>query len=101
MYSVEFLAPALASFLLVRAAAREELLVLGWTQIIGGFFAIAGLVVVDAALHRVDWSQLGTWAWLAIFGVLILTGIWMVRQARGMQEGSAERSPALVGSSRT
>jgi hypothetical protein len=101
MYSVEFFAPALASFLLVRAAAREELLVLGWTQIIGGFFAIAGLVVVDAAVHRVDWSQLGTWAWLGMFGVLFLTGIWMIWQARGMQEVSAKGSRSQIGSSRS
>jgi len=74
MYSIEFLSPALASLMLWRAAAKEELLVLGWTQIVGGLFAVAGLFLVDAAEHRVDWSQPGTWLWIGIFAARSSTG---------------------------
>jgi hypothetical protein len=35
-----------------------------------GGFAIAGLLVVDADVHAVDWSSAGTWAWIAIFAAV-------------------------------
>lgn len=91
MYSVEFFAPAIASLMLWRAAAREELLVLGWTQILGSLFAVAGLVIVDAAQHRVDWSQPGTWLWIGIFAALFGTGIWMVRRTQAVEQVARDR----------
>jgi hypothetical protein len=91
MYSVEFFAPAIASLMLWRAAAREELLVLGWTQVLGSIFAVAGLVIVDAAQQRVDWSQSGTWLWIGIFAVLFVTGVWMVRRTQVVEQVAGDR----------
>jgi hypothetical protein len=56
--------------------------VLGLTQAVGGALAVAGLLLVDAAVHRVNWSQPGTWFWIGISTVTLIIGIWMMWQGR-------------------
>jgi hypothetical protein len=86
MYSVAFLTPAVGSWLLWRASSALELMVMGLTQALGGVLAIAGLLVVDAQVHRVDWTQLGTWLWIGISIVPLIIGVWMVWQGRARQQ---------------
>lgn len=82
LYSSVFLSGALGSLLLARVAARIEYLTLGLSQFALGFFAILGLFIVDAQVHKVVWSNPGVYLWLAMFGVLVLIGGALILQAR-------------------
>jgi hypothetical protein len=85
LYSVAFITPALGAVLLARAAAREEALTLGLTQLGGGLLAIVSLLAVDASVSRVPWDASGTWAWLGTFAALFLLGLGLVWGARQLQ----------------
>jgi hypothetical protein len=82
VYSAIFLTGATGSFLTWKSAAPIELLSFGVSQFMLGFFAILGLVIVDASVHRVNWSSLGTWLWIVIFADLLVAGVAMVWYAR-------------------
>jgi hypothetical protein len=82
MYSVAFLTPALGAWFLYRAASPAELLALGVTQIVGGALELLGLFLVDSAVKRVDWSAAGTWVWVGLCATVLLSGLWMLWQAR-------------------
>jgi hypothetical protein len=74
LYSSVFISGALGSLMLARVAARIEFLTLGLSQVVLGFFAILGLFIVEAQVHRVDWAMPGVFLWLAMFGLLLLVG---------------------------
>lgn len=78
MYSVAFLTPALGAWLCWRASAALELRTLGVTQLVGGVLSVAGLLIVDLGVQRVDWTAAGTWLWLALFIFLALGGLVLV-----------------------
>ena len=78
MYSVAFLTPALGSLLLFRKGSSVELGALGWTQLVGGVFPILGLVIVDSAVQRVNWSQAGTWLWIIMFAFIGVVGLALI-----------------------
>ncbi len=82
VYSAVFLTGALGSFLLARAAAPIEFLTMGLAQSIFGGFAIVGLAIVDAAVHRVTWSAPGTWLWIGAFAIVLAAGLGLLWQAR-------------------
>jgi hypothetical protein len=82
VYSAVFLSGAVGSFVLLRAAAPVEWLTAGLTQTALSLFAIASVVIVDAAVHRVDWSAVGTALWLGGFVVLLSAGLGMLWQTR-------------------
>lgn len=82
MYSAIFLTGAVGAYVLWRSAAAVELLLLGVTQSILGLFAILGVIIVNASQQTVNWTQPGTWAWIGLFAVLMLTGIVMIALAR-------------------
>lgn len=82
LYSSVFLSGALGSFLLARLAARIEYLTLGLSQIVLGLFAILGLIIVDAQVHKVVWTNPGLYLWLAMFGLLALVGVGLTAKAR-------------------
>ena len=77
MYSAIFLTGAVGAYVLWRSAAAVELLLLGETQSVLGLFAILGVIIVNASQQTVNWTQPGTWVWIALFAVLMLTGIVM------------------------
>jgi hypothetical protein len=83
MYSAIFLTGAVGAYVLWRSGASIELLLLGVTQSVLGLFAILGIVIVNASQHTVDWTQPGTWVWIGLFVVLMLTGIVMTVLAVG------------------
>jgi len=82
VYSAVFLTGAVGSFLLARAAAPVELLTAGLAQGVLGGFAIAGLVIVDGAVHRVTWTAPGTWLWIGAFAIVLAAGLGLLWQAR-------------------
>ncbi|SFU22251.1 hypothetical protein [Mesorhizobium sp. YR577] len=75
VYSAIFLAGAGGIYLVWRSAPREELLVLGLAQLLIGLFAIVGLAITDAAVHKINWSAPGTLCWLALFGWIGISGV--------------------------
>lgn len=79
-YAGVFLAGAVGSLTLWRAAAPIEMLALGLTQFVLGFFVIAGFVMTDMAVQRIAWAAPGTWLWLAIFAILAIAGALMTLQ---------------------
>jgi hypothetical protein len=81
VYSAIFLAGAGGTYLVWRSAPREELLVLGLAQFLVGLFAILGLVITDAAVHRIDWTATKTLCWLAFFGWIAVSGIFKLYAA--------------------
>ncbi|AZO64387.1 hypothetical protein [Mesorhizobium sp. M6A.T.Cr.TU.016.01.1.1] len=81
VYSAIFLAGAGGVYLVWRSAPREELLVLGLAQFLVGLLAILGLVITDAAVHRIDWTATGTLRWLALFGWIGVSGVFKLYAA--------------------
>lgn len=81
LYAAVFLTGALGSLLLTRVAARIEWLTLGLSQCALGLFAVLGLLLVDARLHRVDWQRPGGWLWVGLFVLLALLGLALLSRA--------------------
>lgn len=81
-YSAIFVTGAAGVYLVSRHAPREELLVLGVTQSLVGLLAILGVIVTDAAVHRVVWSSAATLSWLVLFGFLASNGALKIYMAR-------------------
>ncbi|MBK8138579.1 MAG: hypothetical protein IPK52_22675 [Chloroflexi bacterium] len=82
MYSAGFLTPALGALLLLRSGTALEFRALGLTQAIAGSFALGGLLIVNSAVQRVDWTLPGTWAWIALFLYIAASGAAMLGYAR-------------------
>lgn len=79
VYSAIFVAGGIGTWVLAGHAPREELITLGATQLALGLLAIVGLVVTDAAVHRVDWAAAGVYAWLLLFAAIAITGLNKLR----------------------
>ena len=75
VYSAIFLSLALACVLVARASSSLELATLGVTCAVLGALEPLGLLVVDADVDKVDWAAPGTWAWIAMFGALLVFGL--------------------------
>jgi hypothetical protein len=91
VYSTVFIGSAVGAWLMSRVAAPVEWLTMGAVQSTLGLLAIVGLVLVDLALHRVNWSAPGTWLWVGAFAVLMLAGLGMLWQA-SRQPATAARA---------
>jgi hypothetical protein len=91
VYSAVFLTGAVGSFVVARAAAPSELLVLGLAQATLGLFAISGLGIVDATVRRVDWSAFGTWLWIGAFALLLVAGLGLLWQAWSLAQVSPDQ----------
>ncbi|MGX5803385.1 hypothetical protein ACWGS9_19320 [Bradyrhizobium sp. Arg314] len=81
VYSAIFLAGAGGIYVVWRSAPREELLVLGLAQFLVGLLAILGLIITDAAVHRIDWAATKTLSWLALFGWIGISGVFKLYAA--------------------
>jgi hypothetical protein len=78
LYSGSFIAAALGNWLVSRRASRLELMAQALNLLLYGGLAIAGLLGVDRAVQRVNWSSWGTWIWLAAFALMALLGATML-----------------------
>lgn len=74
LYSGAFLALGIGGWLIADRAARRDWLAQGWTQLAFGVLGITGVVWVDSTAHRVPWSAVGTWAWMAAFAAFAAAG---------------------------
>ncbi len=46
---------------------------------------LAGLLIVDADVDKVDWSAAGTWVWTIGMGCIALMGVWLAAAAYSNQ----------------
>ena len=74
LYSAAFATLATGLACLPRATPAAARVALGLASLVVGTLAPVGLAVVDADVHRVDWSRAGTIAWLAVFGAIAAVG---------------------------
>ncbi|MCO5063257.1 MAG: hypothetical protein M9924_02460 [Rhizobiaceae bacterium] len=81
-YSAVFLSGAAGVLLASRNGTGEDFTVVGVAEIMVGTLAIIGLVLTDAAVHRVTWSAPGTIAWLAMFALIAVSGVQKLLYAR-------------------
>jgi hypothetical protein len=81
MYSAIFIIYAAGAYILLRAAAPLEFFTLGLAQSLFGWGVILGVVIVDASMHRMDWSAWSVWVWMAAFAGLGGAGLAMIWQA--------------------
>jgi hypothetical protein len=86
MYSVTFLTPAIGAFILAKAASKTEWLTMGLTQAVLGLFPIIGVIIVDATVKAVNWASIGTWIWMALFAVMFIISLWMIKESRKSSE---------------
>ncbi len=82
LYSAIFVAAAVGALMLSHVAAPVEFFTLGLTYAVLGFFAILGVVIVDASAHSVNWSAPGTWAWTMAFAAILIAGVGLMAQSR-------------------
>lgn len=104
LYLSALLSLVAGPWLLQRAAAAIEWFTLGVMQAVFGSMAIAGLLVTDLQLGRVNWTAAGTWLWLLANLLLALGGgamIWRSyylrsRQASQARVGAVNTSSTIV-----
>jgi hypothetical protein len=85
VYSAIFITAGVGAWLLSRHAPREELVALGAAQLVLGALAVIGLALTDAAVKRVDWTAPGTWLWIALFGLIAVSGLVKLAAARRVE----------------
>jgi hypothetical protein len=90
IYSALFVTAAVGALTLARAAAPSEYLVMGLTHAVLGPAAILGVVIVDAAQHRVNWSSPGTWLWMGGCALVFAVGLGMLWLAAGSSRVRAQ-----------
>ena len=82
LYSSIFLVGSIGAALLTWQATSLELLTLGLIQVTLSSFVIAGVVIVDISVHKIDWSLCGNWGWMGAFALLGMVGLGMIWEAR-------------------
>jgi hypothetical protein len=85
LYSVTFITPAIGAYVLTKGVTKLEWQTLGLAQIVLGLFPIIGVIIVDASAKRVLWSAFNTWIWFALFIAMLISGLWMMLEARKKQ----------------
>ncbi|MEO1400665.1 MAG: hypothetical protein AAFV72_05345 [Cyanobacteria bacterium J06635_1] len=82
LYSAIFLTGAVGALMLSRQTTAVELLALGLIQVAFSSLVIAGVLVVDGVVHKIDWSLFGNWIWMGAIALLGITGLGMIGQSR-------------------
>lgn len=83
LYSATFITGAVILITVAIVATRAEFLTAGLTEVTFGVFAILGLIIVDAAVKKIDWSAPNTLAWLVSMAILALLGTVMIVAGTG------------------
>ena len=82
LYSAIFLVGAGGAALLARKTVVAEVWAFGVIQVTLSVFVLAGTVVVDLAVHRIDWGLISNWAWMGAFAWLGVMGLGLIGQAQ-------------------
>lgn len=78
LYSATFITGSVLLISVATVATPAEFITAGLTEATFSVFAILGLIIVDAAVKKIDWSAPNTVVWLALLVFLALLGIAMI-----------------------
>ena len=78
LYSATFITGSVMMFSIAKSSTPAEFIATGLTEFVFSIFSILGLIIVDLAVNKIDWSALNTLAWLASLAVLAMLGIGMI-----------------------
>jgi hypothetical protein len=84
LYSAIFLTGAVGSALLTQQATPGQLWILGFIQTTLSGLVLAGVVVVDIAVRKINWVNFSNWAWMGTFTLLGIVGLALMLEARSM-----------------
>lgn len=93
MYSAVLIAGAVGAFAMSRVVTRSELATVGLTHATFGLLSVAGLLIVDTAQGRVEWSRTGTWLWVGTMLTGLVGGMLMAWRGGGGQTRRKRHSP--------
>ena len=82
LYSAIFLTGAAGAAALCQRTSGTDLFTLGIVQFAFSSLVIAGVVVVDAELHKIDWSLPENWVWMGAIALLGLVGLGMMGESK-------------------
>jgi hypothetical protein len=97
IYSAVFFSAAAGAWIIRREAAPIELFTFGLSQLVLGSFAIAGLLIVDVQLQRINWMLPGTWLWITGWLLLAILGGGLLMQARTQHTTTSTNSLTTQG----
>jgi len=78
LYSATFITGSVMMFSIAKSSTPAEFIAAGLTEAVFSIFSILGLIIVDAAVDKIDWSAPNTLAWLSSLAVLAVLGIGMI-----------------------
>ena len=82
LYSGMFLTGAAGAALLSRQATAMELWAFGLIQLTLSGLVLAGVVIVDITVRRINWSSFGNWAWMGAVLLVAIAGLALVLASR-------------------
>lgn len=82
LYSGMFLTGAAGAALLSRQATAMELWAFGLIQLTLSGLVLAGVVIVDIAVRRINWGSFGNWAWMGAVLLVAIAGLALVLASR-------------------
>jgi len=78
LYSATFITGGVMMFTISKHATPAEFIATGLTEATFGVFAILGLFIVDADVHKINWAASNTLLWLGSIAILAVLGIALV-----------------------
>ncbi|MEM9504715.1 MAG: hypothetical protein AAGA01_12245 [Cyanobacteria bacterium P01_E01_bin.43] len=82
LYSGMFLTGAAGAALLSRQATAMELWAFGLIQLTLSGLVLAGVVIVDITVRRINWGSFGNWAWMGAVLLVAIAGLALVLASR-------------------
>jgi hypothetical protein len=82
LYSSAFISMGIGLLITAKKTDAWELIAVGLPMAVLGVLAVVGLLMVDASLQRIVWTEIRTWAWIAtcvlttIFALLLIVMGW-------------------------
>jgi hypothetical protein len=80
-YAALFALTLYGNYLMWKGAHAREYQTYGAVLVVFGLGAVAGLLLVDAQLHKVDWGYFGTWFWIGSSVISGGWGLWLMSPA--------------------
>ena len=82
LYSGMFLTGAAGAALLSRQATAMEFWAFGLIQLTLSGLVLAGVVIVDITVRRINWGSFGNWAWMGAVLLVAIAGLALVLASR-------------------
>ena len=82
LYSGMFLTGAAGAALLSRQATAMELWAFGLIQLTLSGLVLAGVVIVDITVRRINWGSFGNWAWMGAVLLVAIAGLALIWASR-------------------